>query len=215
MATQDSTETPAPTPGTVRAGGRTARVRTAVLDAALRELVEHGYAALSVEHIAERSGVHKTTIYRRWQSKEAVLAEAVDDQADALVPVPATDSIDADLRTFTRALVDLLTSTDPLLAGVVRVLFSEASHDSRIAELKRDLYARRYAELRAVVRSAIARAQLPADTDVRELVGLCAAPIYYRFLVTQEPIDHDVADHAATTALIATRAGACRLPTTE
>ncbi|MFJ4657727.1 TetR/AcrR family transcriptional regulator [Nocardia sp. NPDC088792] len=200
-------------PGTIRTGGRTARVRAAVLDAALRELAEHGYATLCVEHIAERSGVHKTTIYRRWQSKDAVLAEAIADLVETLFPIPVTDSIDADLRAFARALVDLLTSADPLVVGTIRALFSDAAADPRIAELKRDLYARRYEEARAMIHAAITQGQLPADTDVRELVGLVTAPVYYRLLVTEEPLNRAVADRAAATALTAVRAGACRRPT--
>ncbi|MVU80408.1 TetR family transcriptional regulator [Nocardia sp. ET3-3] len=195
----------------MRAGGRTARVRTAVLEAALHELAAGGYAALSIERIAERSGVHKTTIYRRWQSKEAVLAEAVGDLVESLFPIQVTGEIDRDLRVFARALVDLLTSDAPLVVGAVRALFSDAAHDPRIAELKRELYARRYDEARAIVQAAIDRSELPPDTDTRELIGLITAPIYYRFLVTQEPLDHAVADRTAATALIAVRAGACRL----
>ncbi|MFI1918407.1 TetR-like C-terminal domain-containing protein [Nocardia sp. NPDC020380] len=63
-----------------------------------------------------------------------------------------------------------------------------------------------------MIHAAIAHGQLPADTDVRELVGLVTAPIYYRLLVTGEPIDRAVADRATTNALIAVRAGGCRLP---
>ncbi|MGF6888548.1 AcrR family transcriptional regulator [Nocardia sp. GAS34] len=197
-------------PGTVRAGGRTARVRAAVLEAALEELAADGYATLSIERIAERSGVHKTTIYRRWQSKEAVLADAVGDLVETLFPIQTTGVIDHDLQVFARALADLLSSDSPIVIGAVRALFSDAAHDPRIAELKRNLYARRYDEARAIVRAAIERSDLPSDTDTRELVGLISAPIYYRFLVTQEPLDHAVADRAAATALIAVRAGACR-----
>ena len=66
-------------PGTVRPGGRTSQVRSAVLDATLSVLAELGYSDLSIERIAELSGVNKSTIYRRWQTKEAVLAAALDD----------------------------------------------------------------------------------------------------------------------------------------
>ena len=61
-----------------------------------------------------------------------------------------------------------------------------------------------------MVDAAITHGTLPADVDVREFVGLVAAPIYYRSLVTEEPLDYAVADRAAETALVAVRAGACR-----
>jgi AcrR family transcriptional regulator len=197
-------------PGTVRPGGRTSRVRSAVLDAILFVLAEQGYAALSIERIAEQAGVNKTTIYRRWQTKEAVLAAAVDDIAAEIFPIPATDSIDEDLRLFGRGLVDFLTNESPTVAGLVRALFSDAASEPLIAELKRDLYASRHREAASMVDAAIKRGELPRGVDVRELVGLVTAPIYYRKLVTEEPLDHAVADRAAATAMIAVRAGACR-----
>lgn len=205
-----ASETIARGPGTARPGGRTSRVRAAVLDAALAVLAEHGYAGLTIERIAERSGVNKTTIYRRWQTKEAVLAAALEGRGWQEFPIPATGSIDEDLRAFGRALIDFLTSDVPALAGIVRALFSDAAQEPLIADLKREFFANRYEGAAAMVEAAVARGELPADVDVREFVGLVAAPIYYRRLVTQEPLDHAVADRTAAAALAAVRAGACR-----
>jgi AcrR family transcriptional regulator len=203
-------EVTAAAPGTLRPGGRTSRVRSAVLDAALSVLAELGYAGLSIDRIAERSGVNKTTIYRRWQTKEAVLAAAVNEVAADIFPIPSTGSIDEDLRSFGRGLVDFLANDEPRVAGVVRALFSDAVYEPQFAELKRNLFAGRYQDAASMVDAAIKRGELPADVDVREFVGLVTASVYYRKLVTEEPIDYAVADRAATTALIAVRAGACR-----
>jgi AcrR family transcriptional regulator len=197
-------------PGTIRPGGRTSRVRSAVLDATLCVLAELGYAGLSIERIAERSGVNKSTIYRRWQTKEAVLAAAIDDAAWDVFPMPATGSIEEDLRSFGRRLVDFLTNDSPTVVGVVLALFSDAAREPQIAELRRDFFARRHQGGASMVDAAVKRGELPADVDAREFVGLVAAPIYYRKLVTEEPLDYAVADRAAATALIAVRAGACR-----
>ena len=197
-------------PGTVRPGGRTSQVRSAVLGASLSVLAELGYSDLSIERIAEQSGVNKSTIYRRWQTKEAVLAAAVDEVAADVFPLPATGSIEEDLRSFGRLLVDFLTNDSSAVAGTVRALFSDAAREPQIAELKRKFFASRHREAASMVDAAIKQGELPAHTDSRELVGLVAAPIYYRKLVTEEPLDHAVADRAAATALIAVRAGACR-----
>src|SRR5438046_812736 len=59
-----------------RPGGRSAAVRRRVLDAALAQLVQHGYDSLSVDVVAERSGVHRTTVYRRWRDVGGLLAPA-------------------------------------------------------------------------------------------------------------------------------------------
>jgi AcrR family transcriptional regulator len=154
--------------------------------------------------------VNKSTIYRRWQTKEAVLAAAVDDEASTVFPIPVTGSIEEDLRAFGRMLVDLLTDGSPSTTAVVRTLFSDAAREPLIAEFRRNFFAKRYQEAASMVDEAIQHGQLPVDVDVREFVGLVAAPIYYRKLVTEEPLDYAVSDRAAEMALIAVRAGACR-----
>jgi AcrR family transcriptional regulator len=201
---------PEPAPGTQRPGGRTSRVRSVVFDATLNVLADLGYAGLSIERVAEGSGVNKSTIYRRWQTKEALLAAAIDDIASDVFPIPATGSIDDDLRAFGRMLVDFLTDESAAVAGVVHALFSDAAREPLIAELKRDFFDSRYQGAANMVDVAIEHGTLPADIDVREFVGLVAAPIYYRKLVTEEPLDYLVADRAADTALVAVRAGGCR-----
>jgi AcrR family transcriptional regulator len=197
-------------PGSIRPGGRTLRVGSAVFEATLSVLAEQGYSGLSIERIAERSGVNKTTIYRRWQNKEAVLAAALDNKAADVFPIPSTESIADDLRAFGRALADFLTDDSPSIAGVQRALFSDAAQEPLIAELKRNFFVRRHEAAASMVDAAIDRGELPGDVDSRELVGLVASQLYYRRLATGETIDYAVADRAAATALIAVQAGACR-----
>lgn len=192
--------------GTIRAGGRTARVREAVFAATLVELALHGYSATSIEDIAARARVHKTTIYRRWETKNKLLAAALSDLVDIKPPLPDTGSIETDLRDFARWIVDVLTSH--IGAAAVSVLFSDAGRLPEIATIKRDLFVERHKLAAPIVERAIKRGELPLDTDSRELIGLVAAPIYYRLLVTGEPINPAVADRAAVAALAAARAGA-------
>src|SRR5215216_5271004 len=89
--------------GSVRPGGRTARTRAAVLDATLDELASRGWDRVSVETIAARAGVHKTTVYRRWGGKDQLVAEAVEAEADSRVQVPDSGDIGQDLRAAARA----------------------------------------------------------------------------------------------------------------
>jgi hypothetical protein len=122
------------------------------------------------------------------------------------VPVPDTGAASTDLRQFARSLVDILTSD----AGraVASALFSDAARAPQVARIKQDLFAQRHKLAALIAERVIRRGELPADTDPRELIGLTAAPLYYRFLVTGEPIDYSVADRAAA-ALGAARAGTC------
>src|SRR3712207_7398459 len=81
-----------------RPGGRTARVRAAVLDATVAELAEHGYAELTVEAVAARAGVNKTTLYRRWGGKDGLLVDAVEAFGAGQAEVPDTGQVDEDRK---------------------------------------------------------------------------------------------------------------------
>lgn len=186
--------------------GRGPKVRAAVLAATLAELGEQGYANLTIDNVAQRAGVHKTTVYRRWKDRESLVVAAVVDHVATGVPVPDTGSIDTDLRQWARSLVKWLTS--PTGTAVFAATMSDAAHLPEIAQAKRHFYEDRFQRAGPVVTRAIARGQLPAHTDPPELIKTLIAPIYLRLLVTAEPIDQATADHAAQVALVAARAGA-------
>jgi AcrR family transcriptional regulator len=168
----------------------------------------NGYAALTVENVARRSGVHKTTIYRRWKDREGLVADAVGDLATTKVIFPDTGDIDTDLRRLARSLVAFLNS--PIGQAVAAATLSDASRIPEVADAKRRFFEDRFRRAQPVVSGAIARGELPADTDPAELVRTLVAPIYLRLLVTAEPIDRTTADNAAKVALAAARAGALR-----
>src|SRR5258706_13042053 len=93
-----------------RPGGRSARVRQAVLDAAFAELGEKGYGGLSIEAVALRSGGAKTTVYRRWPTRDELVADALDSRSDRYEPVPGTGSLPGALKELVRGDRDKLTS---------------------------------------------------------------------------------------------------------
>src|SRR4029453_14191861 len=98
--------------GSVRPGGRTARTRAAVFEAALDELAERGWDRVSVESVAARAKVHKTTLYRRWGGKDRLVAEALEAAAERRIQVPDSGDIDQDLRALARAVLAILSSRD-------------------------------------------------------------------------------------------------------
>ena len=67
---------------TARPGGRTAKVRRAVLDAAIDELIAHGFHGLNMEQVAARAGVGKTTVYRRWRTPAGLTVDLLADLTD-------------------------------------------------------------------------------------------------------------------------------------
>ncbi|MFJ6382800.1 TetR/AcrR family transcriptional regulator [Kitasatospora sp. NPDC092039] len=201
--------TPDPTtPGTVRPGGRTARVRAAVLRAAEDALVEHGFSGLDLGDIAQRAEVGRTTVYRRWGSTTALVAELLADMAEQSLPRTDSGSLAGDLRANARLVQQTL--ADPRQGALFRAVIVAATCDPDAAEALRHFYRRRVEEWAPCVTAAVERGELPSDTDGFEVVRAVSAPLYYRMLTTAEPLDEAAADRAAEAAVAAARAGAYR-----
>ncbi|SFO80449.1 DNA-binding transcriptional regulator, AcrR family [Amycolatopsis arida] len=175
-----------------------------MLDATLAELAERGYPALTVEAVAARSGVHKTTIYRRWGSADGLLAAALERETGAGWTPPDTGSLAGDLRELVTELV--ATFTDPARAALPMAVLSAAFQSPAAARALRAFYADRQGRAADIVRRAVARGEAPAGTDPVEVVRAACAPVFYRLVVTREPVDAAVAERAAAAAVLATRA---------
>jgi AcrR family transcriptional regulator len=194
-----------------RPGGRTARTRTAVLDACVAELADRGYAGTSVDAVAARAGINKATIYRRWGGKDGLLADAVETFATHQAhpeALPDTGDVDEDLRLWARSV--LATLTGPTSAPVIRALFGAAGDSPAVRDLRRRFWRVRSALVIPVVERAVDRGQLPPGTDPEDVVKHVGAPLYYRFLVLDEPLTPHAADQAAATAAAAAHAGVYR-----
>ena len=192
-------------PGSARPGGRTARTRAAVFDATLAELASRAYDQISVETIAVRAGVHKTTIYRRWGTKGRLVAETLQEAADSRIKVPDTGDIDDDLRTLARAVQATLSSREGV--ATVRVLVSGVQNSPEVEQIARRFWAARLAQVGPIVERAVERGQLPRGTSAAGVIEYMAAPLSYRLLITGEPLTEAIADLAAAAALAAARAG--------
>ncbi|MFF9340102.1 MULTISPECIES: TetR/AcrR family transcriptional regulator C-terminal ligand-binding domain-containing protein [unclassified Streptomyces] len=195
----------APAPGSRRPGGRTARTRAAVRDAVLTGLTEHGYPALTVEYVAEHSGVHKTTLYRRWGGVEGMVADALDLAGEDDWTPPDTGSLAGDLRALAHEVVEGF--REPADAAAPTAFVGAAFQSPRAADALRSFYAERFRRCEEVVTRAVHRGEAPAATDAGAVVRAVSAPLFLRLFVTREPIDEELADQAADAALRATTAG--------
>jgi AcrR family transcriptional regulator len=185
--------------------GRGPKVRAAVLAATLAELADTGYAALTVENIARRAGVHKTTIYRRWADRESLVADVLGERIALDFPIPDTGSVQGDLCQLAQAFVDWVSG--PTGGMIFAAVYSDAARLPGISDVRRELF--EYGPRRAavVIERAIGRGELPAGTDPAAVLRALIAPIYFRLTVTAEPVDPVAADQAARIALAAARAG--------
>ncbi len=200
-------------PGTIRPGGRTGRTAESVFAAATAELAERGYADISIESIAARAGVHKTTLYRRWGSKEGLITQLLIGAAAARIQVPDTGHVQSDVQTLARAVQAILSV--PEGAAITRGLVVGAMSSAEIAQLMNQFWAARLEAITVIVDRAILRGQLPAGTDPAAFMRAIAAPLYYQLLVSRAPITDMDAELSAAAALAAAAAGVFVLPAPE
>ncbi|MFE0648919.1 TetR/AcrR family transcriptional regulator [Streptomyces sp. NPDC059534] len=199
------TESQPASPGTLRPGGRTAKVRRAVLDATRDALADTGFHALNMDRIAAGAGVGKTTVYRRWGSPAGLVADLLHDMAEQSLPAADTGGLPGDLRA--NAELVRATLTDPRMGAVFRAVIAAASCDEECAGALAGFYRTRLAEWTPVVARGAERGEIPAGTDPVELLRAVSAPLYYRFAVTHEEVTAAVAERAAAAALAAARDG--------
>jgi AcrR family transcriptional regulator len=174
---------------TTRADDRTETIMRATLDLAR----EAGYAKLSIEAVAARAGVGKHTVYRRWPSKGLLFLDALLSLNEPVLDYPDTGDIVADLRRQIRAVVDLLGT--PPWGALYQALVGEAQHDPAVAAGLNERFIRPQAE-RTIARLETARnqGQISADFDLDLAMAILSGPLYFRFLIIQEPVTHDYVD---------------------
>ncbi|ROS75498.1 TetR/AcrR family transcriptional regulator [Cellulomonas sp. PhB143] len=162
-------------PGATR---RSEASRQAILAATEALCRESGYRRLTIEAIAARAGVGKTTIYRWWTSKGAVVLELLDATATTAVAPPDTGDLAADLHALLTEVVRLL--TPPLTSPAVG-LIAEALQDPALGrELRDRLIEPRIAAFKDRLRRAQDAGDLPADADLDVALDLLYGPLYHR-----------------------------------
>jgi len=195
-----------------RQGGRRGRPRDSavdsrVLDAAWDLLHAKGFARLTVDEVAERARTAKTTVYRRWPTKDH-LAVALAARSLGEVPIADTGDLRADLTGFAIALAGSLNrlrlAGNPAggqSAGLAAELAAAAARHPDIGELVRAGFAARHALALARLQRARDTEGLRGDIDAEVLIDQVAGPVWYRVLVTGAPVGHSYAERLVTAAL--------------
>nr|WP_253267687.1 TetR/AcrR family transcriptional regulator [Streptomyces asoensis] len=167
-------------------------MRADVLDAAGGLLLDRGMGTFTIEAVAGRAGVSKTTIYKWWPSKGALALDGYFHVVEAVLAFPDSDDVEADLTTQLRAFVRILTETP---AGrVIAELIGQAQTDPELSAAllerysgpRRDLAVRR-------MRRAQAEGQLRADVDPEVLVDQLWGACYHRLLMPILPVTEEFA----------------------
>jgi AcrR family transcriptional regulator len=163
-----------------RPGGRSARIRAVVLEAAVHELGEFGWRSLSVERIAARSGVHKTTIYRRWGSADRVVLDALLERGTAGFSIPDTGDLNEDLVCLGRSVATGI--TDPIGRALAAAVIGEPDSPT-IRRLAEAFWSQRFEEARVIVDRAIERGDVAASVDGGQIVDTVAAQVWFRVMM--------------------------------
>jgi AcrR family transcriptional regulator len=169
-----------------RTGGRSARVVSEVLSATLEEFAQQGYAGLSVEAVALRAGVNKTTIYRRWPAKAdlvgAALASLRDDDPDP----PDTGSLREDLVEVLQHWAAQMVT--PRRRAIMQSLVL-AHTDPEMQAIVRRMRAERPAIPQVVFERAFKRRELPRGSDTELIATALLGPLHSRTAWKREPVD--------------------------
>lgn len=186
-----------------RPGGRTARVRTDVLAAVEAELAEHGYDGLTIDAVAARSGVHRTTVYRRWKTVAGLLVDLLQAGLDDSWEPADTGSLAGDLVELNREVHEALTARPSVTQAVIAASF----RTPEAAEALTAFWVDRYRRSADVVRRAVVRGEVDEATDPHEVVMAATAPLYHQLVLLRQPLSQAAADRYARAAAASARSG--------
>jgi AcrR family transcriptional regulator len=177
-----------------------------VLDVAWNLLLTRGYAGLNVDEVAERAAVAKTTLYRRWPTKDH-LAIAVVTRMIPFALVPDTGDLCRDLTDFAVSIASSLHQyrttggSDGVSSGLAGELVAAAARHPDIGDLIRTLHARRHTLALARLQRATEREELRPDIDHAILIDQISGPMYYRALITGAATDRRYAERLVSAVL--------------
>jgi AcrR family transcriptional regulator len=171
---------------------REERADRAILAAALELMGEQGVRDLRMDDVADRAGVGKATIYRRYRSKDELVTAAVAALVSEIA-IPDTGSTRGDLLALMGSAVEAYSGS--VEAAAMPSLVEAMSRDAGLARTVREGFlAGRRAALRAVLERGVERGDLQAELDFELALDVLAGPLFYRLLITGGPIDRQLAD---------------------
>jgi AcrR family transcriptional regulator len=182
MANQRPSAVPSGVAAPARGGRpRSERAHQAILTAARQLLIEEGFAAMRLEHVAARAGVGKATIYRRWASKEALAQDLLTHLAEPHIAIADLGNTRDELLAAVTNPMRAVTETD--FGPVIRALLSQIASNPSIGDpFRATVVAGRRAQIARVIERGIARGDLRSDADPGVATELLVGPVYFRLM---------------------------------
>jgi AcrR family transcriptional regulator len=177
-----------------------ARSDEAILEATRALLAEGGMRELTIEGVAARSGVAKTTIYRRWRDRDELALAAVWDDLLAMKAPRDVGDTRKELRAFVDPVIARMRSS--LMSSVIVGLTPELAAGGELSRAYRERIVQpRIDQLAGVVARGVERGDLRPDTDVRLAHELLIGPIFYRLLYSGQPLDNGLSARVSDAVL--------------
>jgi AcrR family transcriptional regulator len=149
--------------------------------------MEKGLGGVTVEDVSKRSGVAKTTIYRHWSDRTALIVDACLRMTDGDEEPPDTGSLEGDVRAILTDLAELLATAG--WSSVLPSIVDAAERDPVTAEVHSRLQRWHAAPLRAALERAARRGEIPPEADLSAIAAALRGPLYYRRWFSREPIE--------------------------
>lgn len=165
---------------------RVARTRRRVHTAALELIGEEGFGRVSMEAVAERAGVARSTLYRNWRDLPTLLGDAVRVLSLAAI-VPDTGDLRGDLLGALRTAAGYLEDRD--LRSMVLAMLAESFRDPEMGRVRREHELQRRERFRALLTRAQRRGELPQDVDLDVLIDDLVAPVFHRVMALGAGLD--------------------------
>lgn len=188
LAVRTAASEGAPPPARGRGRPRSAAANGAILDASIALVRELGYDAVSMDGIAARAGVGKATVYRRWDGKETLVAEAIQRLMSEAMRVPDTGATAGDVRALMRVAEGMYgdPATPMLLSGLVAAM----ARSERIARAVRSSFVASWRDaMRVVLARGVLRGDLRRSVDLELALDLLSGPPLHRALIGGRRID--------------------------
>ena len=178
---------------------RSEQARQAILRSTLRILESSGFSGLTIEDVAEQAGVGKTTVYRWWPNKSALIADAFASNTTRTLRFPDTGSVFSDMSRQMRQLVKVFRSPR---GRIVSAILAAGQRDKDVIAAFRDrfLWPRRR-EAYATLRRGVRRGELRKDIDPDLVLDSLYGPIYMRFLIRHDRLTPEFVDRLCALVL--------------
>ncbi|MEV8294024.1 MULTISPECIES: TetR/AcrR family transcriptional regulator [Streptomyces] len=160
------------------------RMRRAVLAAAMDLLSTQGLTGATVGAVARAAGVHETSVYRRWGTRENLILDALTTELDSALPVPDTGRVRDDLLGFFSSLARLLGT-----AQGRALLRLSVEQDATLEDRRGPYWSERLDRAVVMVRRGVERGELAADTDPGLLIEAVSGPLFVRVLLSGAELD--------------------------